>query len=51
MDEQQVWRFLLAQKIGLSGRKSWYERNPESATKAAQWPQRLRSAVKRRKAS
>ena len=34
--EQQVWRFLRAQKIDLSGRKSWCESNdPEFAAKAA----------------
>lgn len=33
---QQVWRFLRAQKIDLSGRKSWCESNdPEFAAKAA----------------
>lgn len=34
--EQQVWRFLRAQKIDLSGRKSWCESNdPEFVAKAA----------------
>ena len=34
--EQQVWRFLRAQKIDLSGRKSWCENtDPEFAAKAA----------------
>ena len=34
--EQQVWRFLRAQKIDLAGRKSWCESNdPEFAAKAA----------------
>lgn len=34
--EQQVWRFLRAQKIDLSGRKSWCEsKDPEFAAKAA----------------
>jgi|SRR5580658_3086715 transposase len=34
--EQQVWRFLRAQKIDLAGRKSWCESNdPEFVTKAA----------------
>ena len=34
--EQQVWRFLRAQKIDLSGRKSWCEsHDPEFAAKAA----------------
>jgi len=34
--EQQVWRFLRAQKIDLSGRKSWCQSNdPEFAAKAA----------------
>src|SRR5262249_4287690 len=34
--EQQVWRFLRAQKIDLSGRKSWCESDdPEFAAKAA----------------
>jgi transposase len=34
--EQQVWRFLRAQKIDLSGRKSWCQSNdPEFTTKAA----------------
>src|SRR5438270_978205 len=34
--EQQVWRVLRAQKIDLSGRKSWCEsRDPEFAAKAA----------------
>ncbi len=34
--EQYIWRFLRAQKIDLSGRKSWCESNdPEFAAKAA----------------
>jgi len=34
--EQQVWRFLRAQKIALAGRKSWCESNdPEFVAKAA----------------
>jgi transposase len=34
--EQQVWRFLRAQKIDLAGRKSWCEsRDPEFVAKAA----------------
>src|SRR5690348_8049617 len=34
--EQYIWRFLRAQKIDLSGRKSWCESNdPEFASKAA----------------
>jgi len=36
VDVQYVWRFLRAQKIDLSGRKSWCESNdPEFAAKAA----------------
>jgi transposase len=36
VDVQHVWRFLRAQKIDLSGRKSWCESNdPEFAAKAA----------------
>jgi transposase len=36
VDVQYVWRFLRAQKIDLSGRKSWCEsKDPEFATKAA----------------
>ncbi len=36
VDVQHVWRFLRAQKINLSGRKSWCESNdPEFAAKAA----------------
>jgi hypothetical protein len=35
--EQYIWRFLRAQKIDLSGRKSWCESaNPEFAAKAAE---------------
>ncbi|MFI4972829.1 MAG: IS630 family transposase [Hyphomicrobiales bacterium] len=35
--EQQVWRFLRAQKIDLAGRKSWCESNdPEFVAKAAE---------------
>ena len=35
--EQYVWRFLRAQKIDLSGRKSWCESNdPEFVAKAAE---------------
>src|SRR6188472_2111035 len=34
--EQYIWRFLRAQKIDLSGRKSWCESNdPEFVSKAA----------------
>jgi len=34
--EQQVWRFLRAQRIDLAGRKSWCESNdPEFVAKAA----------------
>ena len=29
--EQYIWRFLRAQKIDLSGRKSWCESNPTSS--------------------
>ena len=37
VDVQHVWRFLRAQKIDLSGRKSWCESNdPEFAAKAAE---------------
>jgi len=37
VDVQYVWRFLRAQKIDLSGRKSWCESNdPEFAAKAAE---------------
>jgi hypothetical protein len=37
VDVQYVWRFLLAQKIDLSGRKSWCESNdPAFAAKAAE---------------
>ena len=35
--EQYIWRFLRAQKIDLSGRKSWWESNdPDFVTKAAE---------------
>jgi hypothetical protein len=35
--EQYIWRFLRAQKIDLSGRKSWCESNdPDFVTKAAE---------------